>query len=71
MSDAKMMRVKEAAERWNLTERRVSALCKEGRISGAQKSGKSWLIPIETEKPCDSRLKSGKYRKYSESIKLP
>ena len=49
MSDAKMMRVKEAAERWNLTERRVSALCKEGRISGAQKSGKSWLIPIETE----------------------
>lgn len=71
MSDAKMMRVKEAAERWNLTERRVSALCKEGRISGAQKAGKSWLIPIETEKPYDSRIKSGKYRKYSESIKLP
>ena len=32
---AEMINVKEAAELWNLTSRRVSTLCKEGRIPGA------------------------------------
>ena len=36
---------KEAAEHWNLTERRVADLCKEGKISGVQKQGCTWLIP--------------------------
>ena len=35
---AEMMTIKEAAARWGITERRVNALCKDGRISGAYKS---------------------------------
>ncbi len=27
-----MISVREAAERWNITERRVSALCKSGKL---------------------------------------
>ena len=56
MSDT--MLVKEAARLWNITERRVSALCKEGKIKGAKKQGKSWLIPIDAQKPDDRRVKS-------------
>lgn len=53
--------VKEAARRWNLTERRVSGLCKNGSIPGAIKNGRSWEIPEIAEKPADSRIKTGIY----------
>lgn len=69
MSDT--MPVKEAARLWNITERRVSALCKEGKIKGAKKQGRSWLIPIDTEKPADNRIKSGAYINPRHSAKLP
>lgn len=49
--------LKDAAQLWNISERRVSALCKSGRIKGAIKKGKSWMISIDTEKPLDMRKK--------------
>ncbi len=61
MSDT--MTVKEAAMLWGITERRVTVLCKEGRIEGAIKNGRKWLIPVNAEKPADSRIKTGVYRK--------
>ena len=45
----------EMAEKWNITRRRVSVLCKDGRIEGAVLKGKTWLIPSKTEKPEDGR----------------
>lgn len=56
---------------WGLTERRVSALCKEGKINNAIKNGKSWLIPADAEKPADNRIKSGIYVKNKGPEKLP
>ena len=53
----KFMTTKEASEKWNITERRINVLCKEGRIPGAYKDNKRWLIPDGTEKPVDKRLK--------------
>lgn len=53
----------EAAERWNLSRRRVITLCNNGRIEGAQKAGSYWIIPENAEKPIDARIKSGKYMK--------
>lgn len=53
----KFMTTREASEKWNITERRINVLCKEGRIPGAYKDNKRWLIPDETEKPADKRLK--------------
>ena len=47
--------VRETAEKWNLSERTVQQLCTQGRISGAQKFGKSWAIPADAEKPGDPR----------------
>lgn len=57
------MTLKEASMNWGLSERRVNTLCLEGRISGASKFGKSWAIPVDTKKPQDARIKSGKYAK--------
>ena len=40
-----IMSVKEAAKRWNLSERWVQKLCEEVRIEGVQRFGRSWMIP--------------------------
>ncbi len=45
----------EMAERWNISRRRVTTLCKEGRIDGAILKGNTWLIPSDAKKPDDPR----------------
>ena len=47
----------ELSERWNITSRRIGVLCAEGRIEGAIKKGKTWLIPSDAIKPADGRYK--------------
>ena len=47
--------VKTAASRWSLTERRITMLCRNGRIAGARKDGGIWLVPQDAEKPIDGR----------------
>ena len=47
--------VHKAAEKWSLLERRVTALCRNGKIIGAKKEGKLWLIPDNAPKPLDGR----------------
>ena len=69
MSD--MMFVREAATNWGLTERRVTSLCKEGKIEGARKDGRSWMIPADAKKPVDNRIKSGAYLKEKGKTNLP
>lgn len=54
------MSVIEAAEKWNITRRRIQVLCNQGRIAGAQKIGTVWIIPAEAEKPKDARFKERK-----------
>ena len=50
----------EMSEKWNITPRRIGTLCLEGRIDGAIKKGKTWLIPAGAEKPADARYKKNK-----------
>ena len=57
------MTVKEAAEKWKLSVRRVQLLCVEGRIEGAMKYASVWAIPKDAEKPKDERIITGKYIK--------
>ena len=45
----------EIAEKWGITRRRVNVLCDEGRIKGAIKKGRIWLIPKGARKPADGR----------------
>ncbi len=55
--------LKEASEKWGISERRIRILCTDGRIEGATKMGPMWVIPFDSEKPEDKRIKSGKYIK--------
>ncbi len=50
--------VREAAQKWEISERRVQKLCEENRIDGTQKFGRSWMIPKTAKKPTDLRRKS-------------
>ena len=48
----------EMSKKWNISSRRIGVLCTEGRIDGAIKKGKMWLIPADAQKPTDARYKS-------------
>lgn len=45
----------EIAEKWDISRRRVTTLCREGRIEGAILKGNTWLIPENAKKPEDPR----------------
>lgn len=51
------MTVKQAAEKWGLSERRLQTICNEGMIPGVVKFGRAWAIPMDAEKPIDKRIK--------------
>ena len=46
---------REAAGKWEISQRRVAILCAEGRIEGAMMVGNMWIIPSNAEKPIDKR----------------
>ena len=52
------MTVKQASEKWGISDRRIRVLCTEGKIPGAYQEGRGWKIPIDTKKPSDGRYKS-------------
>lgn len=52
------MTVKQAAEKWGISDRRVRTLCAEDRIPGSYRSGRSWVIPADAVKPADGRYHS-------------
>ena len=42
--------VKQAAEKWGISDRRVRILCAEGKILGVTREGRSWMISSRCEK---------------------
>lgn len=58
--------IKEVAEKWGISKRRIQVLCSQDRIPGAVRIGNIWAIPADAVKPKDERIKSGKYIKRSE-----
>ncbi|BEU88812.1 DNA-binding protein [Selenomonas sp. TAMA-11512] len=50
--------VKQAAEKWGVSDRRIRVLCAEGKIPGAHQEGRGWRIPADAQKPSDARRKS-------------
>lgn len=52
------MTVKQASEKWDISDRRIRVLCSEGRIPGAYQEGRGWKIPADARKPADGRYKA-------------
>lgn len=54
----------EIAKSWNVSRRRVTILCSQGRIDGAMLVGNTWMIPSDAVKPDNPRRvrKSGQLK---------
>lgn len=50
--------VKEIAQKWNISTRRVQILCSQGRIRGVYRFGKSWMIPADAPLPTIDKKKN-------------
>ena len=55
--------IRQTAEKWEISGRRIQKLCSEGRIPGAVKIVSYWAVTSDAIKPKDERIKSGKYIK--------
>jgi hypothetical protein len=52
--------VRDAAMRWDITERQVQKLCVTGRIEGATRFANAWAIPEDIPKPTrTAKIKPG------------
>ena len=54
------MTAQEAAEKWNVSLRWVQRLCKENSVKGSLNINRVWLIPKETKRPLDMRLRTNR-----------
>ena len=64
------LKIDEAAKKWELGIRRVQILCAEGKIEGATRFGRSWMIPKDAPKPPDGRTKAGRIH-VNEDMPMP
>ena len=53
-----LLTTSEMAKKWDISRRRVTTLCAEGRIEGAILKGNTWLIPENAEKPTNDKRKA-------------
>ena len=54
-----IMTVKDAAQKWSVTERRVQEMIREGKLPNAYKLSTIWVMPDDTQKPPDGRVNNG------------
>lgn len=60
----------QAAQKWELTVRRVQDLCRRHQIHGAVRWGRDWMIPADAHRPADRRRKQEVYQQ-TDSVQLP
>ncbi|MBQ8345429.1 MAG: helix-turn-helix domain-containing protein, partial [Clostridia bacterium] len=54
------LNIEEVANQWGLSVRTVQLLCKEGKIEGATRLGRAWMIPKHAKRPADGRSRAAK-----------
>ena len=68
------MKIGDVAVQWGVTPRRVQALCAAGRIEGAVRFGRDWMIPRGAVRPADGRTKIGRredHQRHDTDMPLP
>ena len=58
--ESELMTTRNASEIWGITPRRVQILCDKGKVQGAFRMGRTWIIPKDTPRPIDGRTKQAK-----------
>ena len=64
------MSIDDAAKKWGLSVRSVQILCSNGRVPGAVRLSRVWMIPRDAKKPADGRTREGK-RQVDGNMPLP
>lgn len=54
------LKIEQVAKKWDISVRRVQLLCADGKIEGAVRFGRAWMIPRNAKKPVDGRTKVGR-----------
>ncbi len=54
------LKIDDVAAQWGISSRRLQTLCAEGKIAGATRFGRMWMIPKDAQKPSDGRTKAGR-----------
>ena len=62
--------IEETARKWGVSIRSVQILCAGGKIDGAMRFGRAWMIPSNAQKPPDGRTRAGRL-KVEEDMPLP
>ena len=53
-------KIEDVAAEWGISGRRLQTLCAEGKIEGAVRFGRAWMIPQNARKPMDGRTKAAR-----------
>ena len=64
-------RIDEVASEWGVTPRRIQSLCAEGKIRGAERFGRDWMIPKGAVRPPDRRRKAARDGAEGASMPMP
>ena len=64
------LKIEQIAKKWDISVRRVQLLCADGKIEGAVRFGRAWMIPKNAKKPVDGRTKVGRSL-VNENMPLP
>lgn len=54
------LKIQEVAPKWGVSTRNVQMLCAAGKIPGAVRFGRDWMIPKDAPKPADGQKPRGK-----------
>ncbi len=63
-------KISEISMEWGISPRRIQALCAQGKIEGAVRFGRDWMIPKNAARPMDGRTKAGREKEAAEG-KMP
>lgn len=65
------LKIDEVAAAWGISSRRLQTLCAQGKIEGATRFGRAWMIPKGATKPKDGRTKEARREPDSGDMPLP
>ena len=54
------LKIDDVAAAWGISSRRLQTLCAEGKIEGAIRFGRAWMIPRTARKPIDGRTRASR-----------
>ena len=65
------LKIDEVANKWGISPRRLQTLCAQGKIAGATRFGRAWMIPKDTPNPTDGRTKAARNEKILTDMPMP